>query len=135
MVDQAGQPTAPQHQTTAKANPAPTRTSSQYGVLQGVAWSWRYGVRGVDCVADTQRVHPDVWSKQQRDGWQRAQTAASLELSTGKSVIAIGGFSGTDDAPTLEQFKEWVAEGKIAYYISGGQGGGGGLSSAASEIQ
>lgn len=64
-----------------------------------------------------------------------SQSAASLELATGKSVIAIGGFSGTDDAPTLAQFKQWVAEGKIAYYVSGGQGGGGGNSSAASEIQ
>ncbi|MEU4288174.1 glycosyltransferase family 39 protein [Kribbella sp. NPDC026596] len=64
-----------------------------------------------------------------------SQSAASLELATGKPVIAIGGFSGTDDAPTPAQFKEWVAEGKIAYYISGGQGGGGGNSSAASEIQ
>lgn len=65
-----------------------------------------------------------------------SQSAASLELATGKSVIAIGGFSGTDDAPTLAQFKQWVAEGKISYYISGGQGGGGGGgSSAASEIQ
>jgi 4-amino-4-deoxy-L-arabinose transferase-like glycosyltransferase len=65
-----------------------------------------------------------------------SQSAASLELATGKAVIAIGGFSGSDDAPTLTQFKQWVAEGKIAYYISGGQGGGrGGGSSAASEIQ
>ena len=65
-----------------------------------------------------------------------SQSAASLELATGKAVIAIGGFSGSDDAPTLAQFKEWVAEGRIAYYISGGQGGGaGGNSSAASQIQ
>ncbi|MGZ0148525.1 ArnT family glycosyltransferase [Kribbella sp. WER1] len=68
-----------------------------------------------------------------------SQSAASLELATGKSVIAIGGFSGTDNAPTLAQFKQWVAEGKIAYYIAGGPGGGqggpGGGSSAASEIQ
>ncbi|WP_328523908.1 glycosyltransferase family 39 protein [Kribbella sp. NBC_00359] len=65
-----------------------------------------------------------------------SQSAASLELATGKAVIAIGGFSGSDDAPTLAQFKEWVAEGKIAYYISGGQGGGaGGHSSAAGQIQ
>ncbi|TCC27686.1 glycosyltransferase family 39 protein [Kribbella speibonae] len=64
-----------------------------------------------------------------------SQSAASLELATGKSVIAIGGFSGTDDAPTLAQFKQWVAEGKISYYISGGQGGGRDGSSAASEIQ
>ncbi len=64
-----------------------------------------------------------------------SQSAASLELATGKSVIAIGGFSGTDDAPTLAQFKQWVAEGKIAYYISDGQSGRGSSSSAASEIQ
>jgi len=63
-----------------------------------------------------------------------SQSAASLELATGRSVIAIGGFSGTDDAPTLAQFKQWVAEGRIGYYISGGQGGRG-SSSAASEIQ
>ncbi|WP_238156815.1 glycosyltransferase family 39 protein [Kribbella sp. VKM Ac-2571] len=72
-----------------------------------------------------------------------SQSAASLELATGKSVIAIGGFSGTDDAPTLAQFMQWVAEGKISYYIAGGQGGGvggvggvGGQStSAAGQIQ
>ncbi|HWD78943.1 MAG TPA: glycosyl transferase, partial [Kribbella sp.] len=64
-----------------------------------------------------------------------SQSAASLELATGKSVIAIGGFSGTDNAPTLTQFKQWVAEGKIAYYISGGQAGRGGTTSAASQIQ
>ncbi|MET9268914.1 glycosyltransferase family 39 protein [Kribbella sp. NPDC003557] len=64
-----------------------------------------------------------------------SQSAASLELATGKAVIAIGGFSGTDDAPTLSQFQQWVAEGKISYYIAGGQGGRAGGSSAASEIQ
>jgi 4-amino-4-deoxy-L-arabinose transferase-like glycosyltransferase len=64
-----------------------------------------------------------------------SQSAASLELATGKSVIAIGGFSGSDDAPTLAQFKEWVAEGKIAYYVAGGQGGGAGRGGASSEIQ
>ncbi|WP_427885213.1 ArnT family glycosyltransferase [Kribbella sp. GL6] len=68
-----------------------------------------------------------------------SQSAASLELTTGKSVIAIGGFSGTDNAPTLAQFKQWVAEGKISYYISTDQGtrqaGPGGTSSAATEIQ
>ncbi|PPK68848.1 glycosyltransferase family 39 protein [Actinokineospora auranticolor] len=64
-----------------------------------------------------------------------SQTAASLELATGKSVIAIGGWSGTDDAPTLAQFKAAVAAGEIDYYLSGGQGGGGrGGSGSASEI-
>jgi 4-amino-4-deoxy-L-arabinose transferase-like glycosyltransferase len=55
-----------------------------------------------------------------------AQSAASLELATGKSVIGIGGWSGSDPAPTLAEFKQYVAEGKIAYYVAGGGMGGGG---------
>jgi 4-amino-4-deoxy-L-arabinose transferase-like glycosyltransferase len=53
-----------------------------------------------------------------------AQTAASLELATGKSVIAIGGFSGSDPGTTLAHFKRLVAEGKVHYYIAGGGFGG-----------
>jgi len=68
-----------------------------------------------------------------------SQTAAALELSTGKSVIAIGGFTGRDNAPTLAQFEKWVAEGKIRYFIAGGgmaggPSGGQGGSAAASQI-
>jgi hypothetical protein len=54
------------------------------------------------------------------------QSAASLELASGKAVMAIGGWSGSDPAPTLAQFKAYVAAGDIAYYVSGGNGGGGG---------
>jgi 4-amino-4-deoxy-L-arabinose transferase-like glycosyltransferase len=54
-----------------------------------------------------------------------SQSAASLELSTGgKAVMAIGGFTGSDPAPTLAQFEAYVAAGDITYYIAGGQGGG-----------
>ncbi len=53
-----------------------------------------------------------------------AQTAASLELSTGKSVMAIGGFSGRDPSTTLGRFEQLVAQGKIHYYVSGGGAGG-----------
>ena len=54
-----------------------------------------------------------------------SQGAASLELATGgKAVMAIGGFSGSDDAPTLAQFKAYVAAGAITYFIGGGQAGG-----------
>ncbi|WP_210593753.1 glycosyltransferase family 39 protein [Streptomyces sp. GESEQ-35] len=55
-----------------------------------------------------------------------AQNAASYQLSTGDPVMAIGGFNGTDPSPTLAQFKEYVADGKIHYFISSGSGGGGG---------
>jgi hypothetical protein len=62
-----------------------------------------------------------------------SQSAATLELASGKAVIAIGGWSGSDDAPTLAQFQQWVAEGKISYHIAGGQGRGG--QGGSSEIQ
>ncbi|WAZ22722.1 glycosyltransferase family 39 protein [Streptomyces cinnabarinus] len=65
-----------------------------------------------------------------------AQNAASYQLSTGEPVMAIGGFNGTDPSPTLAQFKEYVADGKIHYFISSGSGGGmgGGDSGTSSQI-
>ena len=60
-----------------------------------------------------------------------SQSAAPLELASGKAVMAIGGFSGSDNAPTLAQFQNYVAEGKIGYFIVGGQGGGAGPGGAA----
>ncbi|MCS7481326.1 ArnT family glycosyltransferase [Umezawaea endophytica] len=55
-----------------------------------------------------------------------SQSAASLELATGKAVIGIGGWSGSDPAPTLAEFQQYVADGKIGYYVPGGRMGGGG---------
>ncbi|WP_320784772.1 glycosyltransferase family 39 protein [Streptomyces sp. CRN 30] len=54
-----------------------------------------------------------------------AQNAASYQLATGSPVMAVGGFNGTDPSPTLAQFKKYVAEGKIHYFVSGGSTGGG----------
>jgi 4-amino-4-deoxy-L-arabinose transferase-like glycosyltransferase len=53
-----------------------------------------------------------------------SQSAGPLELQSGTAVMAIGGFSGSDNAPTLAQFEKLVAAGKIHYFIGGGQGGG-----------
>lgn len=65
-----------------------------------------------------------------------SQNAASYQLASELPVMAIGGFNGSDPAPTLDEFKVYVAQGLIRYYIaSGGMGGtqmGG--SNAASEI-
>jgi hypothetical protein len=36
--------------------------------------------------------------------------------------MAIGGFNGSDPSPTLEQFQQYVAEGRIHYFIGGGRG-------------
>ncbi|MER6350054.1 ArnT family glycosyltransferase [Streptomyces sp. NPDC001595] len=65
-----------------------------------------------------------------------AQNAASYQLATGEPVMAIGGFNGTDRAPTLAQFKSYVAEGEIHWFIaSGGTGGGMGGASDGTSTQ
>lgn len=55
-----------------------------------------------------------------------SQNAASYQLATGKPVMAIGGFNGSDPSPTLARFKEYVADGKVHYFLAGGRGGKGG---------
>jgi 4-amino-4-deoxy-L-arabinose transferase-like glycosyltransferase len=55
-----------------------------------------------------------------------SQDAASLELASGgKPVMAMGGFTGSDPAPTLAEFEAWTKAGDITYYIAGGGMGGG----------
>jgi 4-amino-4-deoxy-L-arabinose transferase-like glycosyltransferase len=49
--------------------------------------------------------------------------ASSLELKTGASIMAIGGFTGADNSPTLEQFQDYVANHEVRYFISRGHDG------------
>ncbi|NUP75041.1 MAG: glycosyl transferase, partial [Sinomonas sp.] len=48
-----------------------------------------------------------------------SNNAAGYQLATQLPVMAIGGFNGTDPAPTLAQFKQLVKEGKIHYFVAG----------------
>jgi 4-amino-4-deoxy-L-arabinose transferase-like glycosyltransferase len=67
-----------------------------------------------------------------------ANSAAGYQLASGEPVMAIGGFNGTDPAPTLAQFEQYVRDGRIHYFIvsslggGAGAGGGGGLGGASS---
>ncbi|MEV0371145.1 glycosyltransferase family 39 protein [Streptomyces sp. NPDC050636] len=66
-----------------------------------------------------------------------SQNAASYQLATGKPVMAIGGFNGSDPSPTLAQLKKYVADGKIHYFIAsrgGSMGGPGGSQGSSSKI-
>ncbi|MYT70324.1 phospholipid carrier-dependent glycosyltransferase [Streptomyces sp. SID8367] len=58
-----------------------------------------------------------------------SQNQASYQLATGDPVMAIGGFNGTDPSPTLAQFKQYVADGKIHYFIGGMSGASSGSAS------
>ncbi|MFF4980415.1 ArnT family glycosyltransferase [Streptomyces sp. NPDC001046] len=53
-----------------------------------------------------------------------AQNAASYQLATGEPVMAVGGFNGSDPSPTLARFQQYVADGRIHYFIASGPGGG-----------
>lgn len=46
-----------------------------------------------------------------------SQTAARLQLESGRPVMPLGGFSGSDPSPTLENFKEKVDAGEICYFV------------------
>lgn len=52
-------------------------------------------------------------------------TASQIIINTGESVMTLGGFSGSDQILTLDEFKELVNKGEIRYVITGGQGRGG----------
>ncbi len=63
-----------------------------------------------------------------------SNSAAGYQLASEESVMPIGGFNGSDPSPTLAQFKAYVADGDIHYFIaSGGDGGGrGGMNASGS---
>ena len=54
-----------------------------------------------------------------------SNSAAGYQLATQQPVMAIGGFNGSDPSPTLAQFRQWVADGEIHYFIAQGSGFGG----------
>jgi 4-amino-4-deoxy-L-arabinose transferase-like glycosyltransferase len=59
-----------------------------------------------------------------------ANNAAGYQLATGKAIMAIGGFNGTDPTPTLAQFRNYVRTHQIHYFINAAGGG----SSTSSQI-
>ena len=48
-----------------------------------------------------------------------SNNAAGYQLAAGAPVMAIGGFNGTDPAPTLTEFQRYVADKQIHYFIRG----------------
>jgi len=63
-----------------------------------------------------------------------AESAGPLQLASGEPVMAIGGFNGTDDAPTLAEFEHMVVAGEIHYFVGANQASFGGGSGPAAQI-
>jgi hypothetical protein len=70
-----------------------------------------------------------------------SNSAASIELQTGRSVISMWGFTGSDPAMTAAKLQQLVASGELKYVMLGGGmggagfGGPGGGNSASSQVQ
>jgi 4-amino-4-deoxy-L-arabinose transferase-like glycosyltransferase len=85
------------------------------------------GGGGLGGLLDARQAGRDLVAALQDDAtsyrWTAATTgsnnAAGLALSSKTSVMAIGGFNGSDPAPTLEQFQAYVRQGLIHYYVGG----------------
>jgi 4-amino-4-deoxy-L-arabinose transferase-like glycosyltransferase len=82
--------------------------------------NWAKGVDNADLDTLLKATH-DEWSA----AIERSSYAATLELRTGTSVMAIGGFGGADPAPTLVEFQNYVAAHRIGYYLKPGLHGRG----------
>jgi 4-amino-4-deoxy-L-arabinose transferase-like glycosyltransferase len=54
-----------------------------------------------------------------------SQSTAGIIIATGKPVITIGGFTGSDPAPTVAQLAALVKSGQLEYVLIGGGGFGG----------
>ena len=66
-----------------------------------------------------------------------SMTAAPYIIETGKAVMALGGFSGSDEILTVSQLQTLVSEGQVHYFLlsGGGPGGAGGGSGNAALAQ
>jgi hypothetical protein len=51
-----------------------------------------------------------------------AQDSAALALASDTMVMGIGGFSGRDPAPTLEEFRDHVSAGEVRWFVDDGPG-------------
>ncbi|MFE3032373.1 ArnT family glycosyltransferase [Streptomyces canus] len=67
-----------------------------------------------------------------------AQSASAFILDSDATVIGMGGFMGSDDAPSVAQLKKWTKSGELRYVLGSDSSGGmgamvGGKDSAASQ--
>ncbi|HEY0540551.1 MAG TPA: glycosyltransferase family 39 protein [Actinoallomurus sp.] len=63
-----------------------------------------------------------------------SQNAASMILQTGKPVISMFGFTGSDHAMTVQRLQQLVKAGELHYVMTGGGFGGGGRGGGGTEV-
>lgn len=87
--------------------------SSRYPTRSGAGGATGFGGRTDPQVAALLRTATTEWSA----ATPTTMAASSLELASGTSVMGLGGFSGNDPTPTLDQFRSDVDRGLIRFYV------------------
>ncbi|WIX92294.1 glycosyltransferase family 39 protein [Amycolatopsis sp. DG1A-15b] len=64
-----------------------------------------------------------------------ATVAAGFIIGSDETVIGMGGFSGSDDSPSVGQLRQWTAEGKLKFVLGGSGGGLPGMNGAGRQRQ
>ena len=100
------------------ASPAPgsAATDTAAAARAGGHHGWGRALKPDPAVVTLLRTAGTTWSA----AVPSTMAAAGLELSSDTAVIGIGGFTGSDPAPTLAQFQALVAAGKVHYLIPAG---------------
>jgi 4-amino-4-deoxy-L-arabinose transferase-like glycosyltransferase len=101
-----------------------TAATPHHGAIPGVGASGGTGFGGLLDAPDVSApLVTALRTDANRYTWTAAAvgstTAAGYQLATGTPVMAVGGFNGTDPAPTLDQFRQSVKDNKIHYFIGG----------------
>ncbi|GAB1508981.1 glycosyltransferase family 39 protein [Actinophytocola sp. KF-1] len=84
------------------------------------------GPGGMGGLLDAPTPGPDLVAllRQGDHTWTAAtvgsNNAAGYQLASGRPVLAVGGFNGTDPAPTLAEFQDMVRAGQVHWFIGDG---------------
>jgi 4-amino-4-deoxy-L-arabinose transferase-like glycosyltransferase len=109
----------------AGGDPAPGPETGRFGGFGGGIGGFQGDAAGTDDALMTwltQHHGSETWLV----AVSSANQAGPLQLASGVPVMAMGGFMGSDPAPTLEQLQGYIRDGRLRYVLVGGTGGFGG---------
>ncbi|GAA3289538.1 hypothetical protein GCM10020295_01630 [Streptomyces cinereospinus] len=56
-----------------------------------------------------------------------ANATSAFILNSDANVIGMGGYTGSDNAPSVDQLEQWTADGELRFVLGSGSGGPGGF--------
>jgi 4-amino-4-deoxy-L-arabinose transferase-like glycosyltransferase len=101
-----------------------TRATSINGGPQGIG----IGISGGE--SSTSRLAEYLLAHATNETWilavSSSHSGADLIIQTGRAVMCLGGFTGSDQVLDVTTLKSYITEGKVRYFLGSASGGGGG---------